>query len=138
MKKASFFLFIVDIRLASIHAIYSYRKYNVILISIDTLRADSLSCYNPDAIKTPNIDRIASQSVLFTRAHTEIPITLPAHASMLTSHHPHDLRLFNNGDIFVGKQTMITDILKEQGYHSAAFVSLGVLKGSFGLARGFI
>ncbi len=137
MKKALLFLLILAGILAGIHSFYSYRKYNVILITIDTLRADYLSCYNQAAPKTPYIDKIASEGVLFNRAHTQISITLPAHASMLTSHHPHDLRLFNNGDVFNGKEDMITDVLRKRGYHSAAFVSLGVLKSSFGLGRAF-
>jgi arylsulfatase A-like enzyme len=137
MKKIFLLLLIFAGISVAFHSIYSFRKYNVILITVDTLRADYLSCYNSAAGKTPNFDRIAKSGVLFTRAHTPISITLPAHASMLTSHYPHELRLFNNGDVFDGSQTMITDVLRKRGYHSSAFVSLGVLKSSFGLGRAF-
>ncbi|HSE40207.1 MAG TPA: sulfatase-like hydrolase/transferase, partial [Acidobacteriota bacterium] len=128
MKKIFLLLLIFAGISVAFHSIYSFRKYNVILITVDTLRADYLSCYNSAAGKTPNFDRIAKSGVLFTRVHTPISITLPAHASMLTSHYPHELRLFNNGDVFDGSQTMITDVLRKRGYHSSAFVSLGVLK----------
>jgi hypothetical protein len=56
---------------------------------------------------------------------------------MLTSRPPHELGLFNNGDVVAAKHTLITDVLRKNGYHSAAFVSLGVLDGAFGLKRGF-
>jgi arylsulfatase A-like enzyme len=56
---------------------------------------------------------------------------------MFTSHPPHELKLFNNGDVFDGSFPMFTDILEKKGYKTAAFISLGVLKSTFGLARGF-
>lgn len=121
-----------------LHAFFSLRSYNVVLVTIDTLRADYVHCYNPDSpARTPNIDRIASQSVLFTRAFTTAPITLPAHTAILTSHFPHELKVFNNGDIFDHKVPMVTDLLELKGYHTGGFISLGVLKGTFGLSSGF-
>lgn len=137
MKKIILLIFVIGIFAAAIHSIYSYRKYNVLLITVDTLRADYLSCYNPDVPKTKNFDFIASQGVRFNRAFTEISITLPAHTTMFTSHPPHELKLFNNGDVFDGSIPMFTDVLEKKGYKTAAFISLGVLKSTFGLARGF-
>ncbi len=137
MKKIILSVLIIGIFAAAIHSIFSYRKYNVLLITVDTLRADYLSCYNPDVPKTENFDWIASQSVRFDRAFTEISITLPAHTAMFTSHPPHELKLFNNGDVFDGSVPMFTDILEKKGYKTAGFISLGVLKSTFGLARGF-
>lgn len=121
-----------------LHTAFSLRSYNVLLVTIDTLRADYLHCYNPDSpSRTPNIDRIASQSVRFTQAFTTAPITLPAHTAILTSRPPHELRVFINGDLFDHKVPMIPDLLAPHGYHTAGFVSLGVLKGTFGLSSGF-
>src|SRR5262245_26069977 len=137
MKKIILFVLILGIFAAAIHSIFSYRKYNVLLITVDTLRADYLSCYNPDVPKTTNFDWIASQGVRFNRAFTQISITLPAHTTMFTSHPPHELKLFNNGDVFDGSVPMFTDVLEKKGYKTAAFISLGVLKSTFGLARGF-
>lgn len=115
----------------------SHRRYNVILITVDTLRADHLSAYNPDAAVTPNIDRIARKSVLFAQSRSTIPITLAAHASILTSHDPKELGLFNNGDVFDHRFPLLSELLEKEGYHTAAFVSLGVLKSGFGLNKGF-
>jgi arylsulfatase A-like enzyme len=137
MKKILLILLVIGIFAAAIHSIFSYRKYNVLLITVDTLRADYLSCYEPEMPKTPNFDFIASQGVRFDRAFTQISITLPAHTSMFTSHPPHELKLFNNGDVFDGSVPMFTDVLEKKGYKTAAFISLGVLKSTFGLARGF-
>jgi len=119
------------------HIIYSYRDYNVLLITIDTLRSDFLSCYNPKASPTPNIDRLAKQAVLFRKAFTLIPITLPAHASMLTSHPPHETNLFDNGQVFLHKTPLLSEILSKKNFKTAAFVSMGVLKSNFGLKHGF-
>jgi arylsulfatase A-like enzyme len=120
-----------------LHSIYSFRRYNVILITIDTLRADYVHCYNPGAAPSPAIDRIAANGVLFSNAFTLIPITMPSHTSILTSRQPYELGLFNNGDRFDHRVPMISDLLKKKGYDTAAFVSLGVLNRAFGLARGF-
>ncbi len=137
MKKA-FLATVVLVALGlATHAIVSYRKYNVILITIDTLRPDYLSCYNSQADPTPNIDRIAENGVLFTNAFTLIPITMPSHASILTSRQPHELRLFNNGDRFRHSVPLLPELLERKGYTTAAFVSLGVLGRTFGLAQGF-
>ncbi len=137
MKKIILLLLLFSGLAAAVHSIFSYRKYNVLFITIDTLRADYLSCYKPEMPKTRNIDYIASQGVLFDRAFTQISITLPAHASMFTSYPPHEMKLFNNGDVFDGSVPMFTDLLERKGYKTAAFISLGVLKAGFGLARGF-
>ena len=58
-------------------------KFNLLLITIDTLRADRLSCYSPEHVKTPNIDGLASKGVLFTRAFSNTTTTLPSHANIL-------------------------------------------------------
>jgi membrane-anchored protein YejM (alkaline phosphatase superfamily) len=119
------------------HWIYSPRRYNVLLITIDTLRSDHLSCYNSRSAPTPNINRIAQEGVMFTNAHSLIPITLPAHTSILTSHRPHKESVFDNGNFFVGKSPLLSEILRKENYQTAGFVSLAVLRRAFGLARGF-
>lgn len=121
----------------SVHEWMSRRSLNVILITIDTLRSDYLSSYNAAAPLTPNIDAIARNGVLFRNAYSVIPITLPSHMVMLTSRYPHELKLFNNGDVFDYKVPMLTDFLRQKRYQTAGFISLGVLGGTFGLGRGF-
>jgi arylsulfatase A-like enzyme len=141
MKKsyliALFLLALILAGLAAWHFHYSFRHYNVLLITIDTQRADYLSCYNPKGPPTPNIDRIAKNGVLFRNAYCLIPITLASHTAILTSRSPHMTKVFNNGYIFDHHVPMVTDLLKPKGYTSAAFVSLGVLKAEYGLASGF-
>ena len=111
---------------------------SVVLISIDTCRADHLSCYGFDRQTTPNIDTVAKQGTLFTRAHSTNSSTLPAHSSMLTGTNPpyhgvHDNKNYRLGDDNVS----LAEILCEQGYRTAAFVSTFVLKAQFGLDQGF-
>src|SRR4026207_1622943 len=110
-----------------LHVYLSYRTYNVILITMDTQRPDYLSCYNPQAAPTPNIDKIAGKGVLFTRAYSLIPITMAAHTSIFTSQYPHEVRVFNNGDRFQHNHPMFTDLLERRGYTTGGFISLGVL-----------
>ena len=138
MKKKILILTAILLAIAILTHVYlSYRPYNIILITIDTQRPDYLSCYNHEAAATPNIDHIANRGVLFTRAFSLIPITMPAHTAMFTSHHPHQLRVFNNGDRFSHNHPMFTDLLERRGYTTGGFVSLGVLSATFGLGQGF-
>jgi arylsulfatase A-like enzyme len=138
MKK-KFFITAVILLIVSIllHVYLSYRSYNIILITMDTQRPDYLSCYNPQTPPTPNIDNIARHGVRFTRAFSLIPITMAAHTSIFTSHYPHEVRVFNNGDRFQHNYPMFTDLLERRGYTTAGFISLGVLGSTFGLAQGF-
>lgn len=119
------------------HVYLSYRPYNIILITLDTQRPDYLSCYNPQAAPTPSLDHIANEGVLFTRAFSLIPITMPAHTSIFTSRHPHEVKIFNNGDRFSHNHPMFTDLLERRGYTTGGFISLGVLSSTFGLGQGF-
>ncbi len=138
MKKRILILSGITVAVAVlIHVYLSYRPYNIILITIDTQRPDYLSCYNPQTPATPNIDRIAQHGVMFTRAFSLIPITMPAHTAIFTSHQPHELKVFNNGDRFSHNYPMFTDLLERRGYTTGGFVSLGVLSATFGLAQGF-
>jgi choline-sulfatase len=113
------------------------RAPNIILISVDTLRADRLPAYGYSAIRTPNIDRLRSDSVLFLRAWSHAPLTAPAHASMLTGLLPaeHGIR-DNTGHSLADKMT-IPQRLQRRGYATGAFVSTKVLARSTGLDRGF-
>ncbi len=62
--------------------------FNVVLITIDTLRADHVGCYGYKQIKTPNIDSVAADGVRFARAFTPVPVTLPSHTAILTGTYP--------------------------------------------------
>ena len=110
----------------------------ILLISIDTLRADRLGCYGYGAARTPFLDRIAGEGVLFAEARSPVPLTLPSHASILTGMNPPHHGIRNNGHYYL-KPEMVTlaERLEENGYDTAAFVSCLVMDGRYGLDQGF-
>ena len=110
---------------------------SVLLITIDTLRADHLGCYGYERAQTPNLDALAEDSVVFDRAHTVSNNTLPAHASMLTGRYPHAIGIPRNSfTLAPGEKTLATE-LSAVGYETAAFVSASALASPLGLNRGF-
>lgn len=116
----------------------STKPLNVVLITIDTLRADHLGCYGHTKVKTPAIDRIAKEGVLFQRAFTPVPVTLPAHTSILTGLYPAYHKVRNNGTFKVDSQLVtLAEVLKEKGYQTGAFVGAFVLDSRYGLDQGF-
>jgi arylsulfatase A-like enzyme/Flp pilus assembly protein TadD len=110
---------------------------NVLLITIDTLRADALSAYGGPAA-TPALDRLAAEGVRFDFAHAHAVVTLPSHASILTGLYPfqHGIRDNSGYRLPAGTATIAT-LLKEQGYATAAFVGAFPLSARFGLNAGF-
>ena len=111
---------------------------NVVLISVDTCRADRLNCYGFGQKTTPHIDAVARDGVLFTRAHSTNPITLPAHSSMLTGTNPPYHGVHDNINYRLGDSNVtLAEILHEHGFQSAAFVGSYVLASRFGLDQGF-
>jgi choline-sulfatase len=111
---------------------------NVILITIDTVRADHLGCYGATNVQTPVFDGLARDGVVFDRAISQVPLTWPSHAAILTGTYP-----FQNGvQDFTGQPLdarfrSVAQVFKEQGYATGAVVSSFVLDRSWGLARGF-
>jgi arylsulfatase A-like enzyme/Flp pilus assembly protein TadD len=111
---------------------------NVVVVTIDTLRADHLACYGYDRIKTPNIDQLARTGVRFANALTPVPITLPAHTALMTGQYPmatgiHD---FSGNKLASGAMTLAR-VLKAHGYSAAAFIGSAALDSRFGLNQGF-
>ncbi len=111
---------------------------NVLLITLDTTRADRLGCYGHRAAQTPALDRLAASGVIFEQAFCPVPLTLPAHASLLTGTYPkvHGLRVNQAGSLGPSLQTM-AESFKQRGFRTAAFVSAWMLDSTFGLDRGF-
>mgnify|MGYP006281633773 CR=1 FL=1 len=111
---------------------------NIILVTLDTTRADRLGCYGYPLASTPHLDRFAEEAVRFHHAITTVPLTLPAHASILTGQNPPAHGVRNNGAFVLqpGVQTLTED-LAAHGYTTAAFVSCFVLHRQFGIAQGF-
>jgi len=111
---------------------------NVLLITLDTTRADRLGAYGYAKARTPNMDALAAEGVRFAHAQSPVPLTLPAHASIMTGAYPTFHGLRNNGSYFLPPQAeTLAEILKNRGYRTAAFVSSFILDSRFGLDQGF-
>ena len=113
-------------------------RLNVLLITLDTTRADHLGAYGFQSISTPNIDRLAREGVLFEQNTTAAPLTLPAHASLFTGRFPpgHGVR-DNVGFVLDPHETTMAKIFAGHGYRTGAFVGSFVLASSRGLNQGF-
>jgi len=111
---------------------------DVLLITIDTLRADALGCYGNGTVETPWIDRLAAGGVRFDQAHAQNVVTLPSHANILSGRYPldHGVR-DNSGFRFPNGADTLATLLKRAGYVTGAFVSAFPLDSRFGLDRGF-
>jgi len=109
---------------------------NILLIEIDTLRADHLGCYGGD-ISTPVVDAIAARGVRFARARSHIPITGPSHASLFTSLLPMEHGVLNNAQALRKEFPTLAEASRSSGRHTSAVISLGVLQRQFGFDRGF-
>lgn len=114
------------------------RRPNVILITVDTLRADHVGCYGATNVQTPTVDALAKDGIVFEHAFSQVPLTWPSHAAILTGTYP-----FQNGvQDFTGHPLApqfrsIAQSFKQAGYATAGIVSSFVLDRSWGLARGF-
>ena len=110
---------------------------NVLLITVDTLRADHLGCYGYSAASTPVIDKLAAQGFRFTKAYAQVPLTLPSHYCILTGTYPfyHGVRDNSRGN--PEGPPLVSEVLKKAGYRTGAFVGSAMLDSRFGLNRGF-
>jgi arylsulfatase A-like enzyme/predicted Zn-dependent protease len=111
---------------------------SLLLVSLDTVRADRLGSYRYAAARTPRIDALASSGLRFEQATTVVPLTLPAHASLMTGTFPgwHGVR--DNGGFYLDDdQRTLAEILKDQGYRTGGFVGSFVLDRRWGIAQGF-
>lgn len=111
---------------------------NLLLLTLDTTRADRLGCYGYSSADTPVMDHLARTGTLFERAFTPAPLTLPAHASLLTGMEPPEHGLRINGQNRLDESvTTLAESLKAKGYETAAFPASYVLHSRFGLNQGF-
>ena len=110
---------------------------NVLIITVDTLRADALSIYGSN-LRSNFFEQLASKSVVFDRAYTTAPITLPAHTSLLTGLYPPAHGVRNNGTYRASPQLeLLSEIAQKNGLSTAAFVGAFPLASQFGLNQGF-
>lgn len=125
-------------RVARLWSAAGVGKPNVILITLDTTRADHLPAYGYSGVRTPALDALAGRGVVFDECAAASPLTLPSHASILTGMYPthHGVRV--NGNTALGDgQTTLTEVLAGRGYRTGAFVGAFVLDGRWGLKQGF-
>lgn len=111
---------------------------NVLLITLDTTRADHIGCLGYEKAGTPNIDGLANGGVLFTRGQSQVCLTLPSHSSIMTGRYPREHGIRVNGRNALGREIpTLAEIFGERGYATAAFIAAIVLERQYGLARGF-
>lgn len=111
---------------------------NVLLITIDTIRADRLGCYGSDRVKTPHIDALAEKGALFTHAFAHNPMTLPSHTNILLGITPLYHGVHENSKALVAEKFVtLAEFLKDKGYATGAFIGAFPLNSRFGLAQGF-
>ena len=114
------------------------RPRNLLLISLDTVRPDVIGCYGGPRARTPRLDQLASQGVRFDNAFTAMPLTRPAHVSMLTGMNPIDHQVLDNWSTGLDRPLpTLAQMLGDSGYRTAAFVSAMVLSKKWGVGRGF-
>ncbi len=114
------------------------RRLNVVVVTIDTLRADHLRCYGYGKVETPVLDGLAASGALFERAFAQAPLTPPSHASIFTGTYPpvHKVR-DTGGFVLPSSSVTLAKILQNQGWDTGAFIGAWVLKKTFGFNQGF-
>jgi len=110
---------------------------NIVLITIDTLRADHCSVYGYGVRTTPHLEQLAREGARVETAYVPMPSTGPAHASLFTSRYPLAHQVLKNGHVLADDYPVLAEVLGEAGYRTAAFVSSFVLDDRFGYGQGF-
>lgn len=110
---------------------------SILIITVDTLRADYLGPYGDSTAQTPNIDKLAASATLFERAAAPMPLTRPSHFSLLTARYPREHGVVNNAMALPEGAITVTEILRDKGYTTAAFLSVGLLDQDSGGGQGF-
>jgi arylsulfatase A-like enzyme/lipopolysaccharide biosynthesis regulator YciM len=114
------------------------KNLNVILITLDTLRADFVSAYGKGKADTPNMDRVAKEGVLFETCIAQTPLTLPSHTSILSGTYPLHHQIRDNGGFLVPDSLeLVSEILQKQGLITSAFIASYVLHSKWGINQGF-
>ncbi len=104
---------------------------------MDTTRADHTSLYSYSKDTTPNLKEISKNGVLFEKAYSPVPLTLPAHISLFTGKDPFEHKIFLNGQFYKPEKDYLPLIFKEKNYSTYAFLSSSILDRVFGISRGF-
>lgn len=111
---------------------------NLLLVTLDTTRADRIGAYGYKPAKQPTLDALAANGTLFEQTYAQIPLTLPSHSSMMTGRYPREHGVRDNGRNALGKtHPTLAEFFKKDGYATGAFVASFVLDSRFGIDRGF-
>jgi len=132
------FIFIFSFYSKTKNKVIKDSNLNVLLVTLDTTRADRIGCYGYEKAKTPNLDFLALNGVRFSDVFCQVPLTLPSHCSIFTGNYPIYHQVHNNGSYYLSRSHLtLAEILKERGYKTAAFVSSFSVDSRFGLDQGF-
>jgi arylsulfatase A-like enzyme/tetratricopeptide (TPR) repeat protein len=113
-------------------------RANVLLVTIDTLRADHVGAYGGSTGVTPTLDRLAAEGLRVETVYSHVPLTLPSHTTIMTGAWPHVNGVRDNGSFrFDGQRATLAGTLKAAGYRTGAFIGAFVLDARFGLNHGF-
>lgn len=111
---------------------------NVVFVTLDTLRADRLPAYGYQGVETPNLDAFAKEGMVFEHVTATVPLTLPAHSSLMTGRLPGQHGVRDNGGYFLGEEEeTLAEKFKTAGYETGAFVAAWVLAAKWGIGQGF-
>ena len=114
------------------------QRPNILLITLDTMRADRIGAYGYKLAETPNLDRLAREGVRFADATSQAPLTAPAHAALMTGQYPGRLGIKNNGSTPIPDGTVtLAERLTAAGYRTGAFIGAFVLDRAYGFGQGF-
>lgn len=113
-------------------------KLNVLLVTLDTTRADRIGAYGWSRARTPNIDALAAGGVRFANAYCSAPLTLPSHCSILTGTYPLYHKVRNNGSYYLAPEAVtLAERLRDRGFRTSAFVASFNVDSRFGVDQGF-
>ena len=141
MKQKLFFAFSIPV-LTGIFCFASITKgtenHNLLIITLDTTRADSIGIYGNTKTKTPNIDNLGQNGIVFKNCYAPVPLTLPSHCSIFTGRYPIAHQVRNNGTYYLNNHELtLAEIFKNRGYQTSAIIASFTLFSKFGLNQGF-
>ncbi len=112
--------------------------FNLLVITIDTLRADRLGAYGDTSAETPRLDALARRGIRFESCYSHVPLTLPSHGSLFTGRYPFTHGVRNNGNYFLPEsEVTLAELMAERGFETRASVATYILSAKFGLGQGF-
>ncbi|HTI36305.1 MAG TPA: sulfatase-like hydrolase/transferase [Vicinamibacterales bacterium] len=113
-------------------------RLNLVVVTLDTTRADRIGAYGGENAGTPTFDQLADQGVLFGHATTAAPLTLPAHSTLFTGRFPPEHGVRDNGGYFLNaSETTLAETMKARGYATGGFIAAYVLDSKWGINQGF-